>query len=66
MKWIHAINDYKDYLKIERGLSDNSIISYENDLKKEYNKPHIDGLKVVDLKKQKLKIKDIHSKLKQN
>ena len=28
MKWIHAINDYKDYLKIERGLSDNSIISY--------------------------------------
>ena len=23
---------------------------YENDLKKEYNKPHIDGLKVVDLK----------------
>ena len=34
MKWIHAINDYKDYLKIERGLSHNSIISYENDLKK--------------------------------
>ena len=34
MKWIHAINDYKDYLKIERGLSENSIISYENDLKK--------------------------------
>ena len=34
MKWIHAINDFKDYLKIERGLSDNSIISYENDLKK--------------------------------
>ena len=33
MKWIHAINDFKDYLKIERGLSDNSIISYENDLK---------------------------------
>ena len=34
MKWIHAINDYKDYLKIERGLSDNSIISYENEFKK--------------------------------
>ncbi len=34
MKWIDAINDYKDYLKIERGLSNNSIISYENDLKK--------------------------------
>ena len=39
---------------------------YENDLKKEYNKPHIDGLKVVDLKKQKLKIKDILSRLNQN
>ena len=34
MKWIHAISDFKDYLKIERGLSDNSILSYENDLKK--------------------------------
>ena len=37
----------------------------KNDLKKEYNKPHIDELKVVDLKKQKLKIKDILSRLKQ-
>ena len=34
MKWIHAISDFKDYLKIERGLSENSISSYENDLKK--------------------------------
>ena len=34
MKWNHAINDFKDYLKIERGLSENSISSYENDLKK--------------------------------
>ena len=34
MKWNHAISDFKDYLKIERGLSENSIFSYENDLKK--------------------------------
>ena len=34
MKWEHAINDFKDYLRIERGLSNNSIESYENDLKK--------------------------------
>ena len=34
MKWNHAINDFKDYLKIERGLSENSITSYENDINK--------------------------------
>ena len=34
MKWNHAISDFKDYLKIERGLSENSISAYENDLNK--------------------------------
>lgn len=34
MTWKQTIKDYKFYLKLERGLSDNSIISYENDLKK--------------------------------
>lgn len=32
MNWKDAISDFKDYLKIERGLSKNSIISYEHDL----------------------------------
>jgi integrase/recombinase XerD len=32
MKWENAINDFKNYLKIERGLSGNSIVSYENDI----------------------------------
>ena len=32
MKWKDSINDFKDYLRIERGLSNNSILSYENDL----------------------------------
>lgn len=34
MKWQSAIKDYKHYLKIERGLSNNSIESYENDVQK--------------------------------
>ena len=32
MNWKDAISDFKDYLKIERGLSINSIVSYEHDL----------------------------------
>ena len=27
MKWETAINNFKSYLKIERGLSDNSIVA---------------------------------------
>ena len=34
MKWETAINSFKSYLKIERGLSDNSIVSYEKDILK--------------------------------
>lgn len=34
MKWQNAIKDYKHYLKIERGLSNNSIDSYERDVQK--------------------------------
>jgi integrase/recombinase XerD len=34
MKWQNAIEDYKHYLKIERGLSHNSIKSYELDVQK--------------------------------
>ncbi len=34
MNWQNALKDYKQYLKIERGLSKNSIVSYEYDLKK--------------------------------
>ena len=34
MKLGTAINNFKTYLKIERGLSDNSIVSYENDINK--------------------------------
>ncbi|QTD37548.1 tyrosine recombinase XerD [Polaribacter batillariae] len=34
MKWQNAINDYRLFLKIERGLSKNTIDSYTRDLKK--------------------------------
>lgn len=34
MNWENALTDYKHYLKIERGLSHNSIAAYGNDVKK--------------------------------
>ena len=34
MKWQNALKDYKHYLKIERGLSKNSITNYEYDINK--------------------------------
>ncbi|ADV50142.1 site-specific tyrosine recombinase XerD [Cellulophaga sp. E16_2] len=34
MKWNIALNDYQNYLKIERGLSENSISSYSLDIQK--------------------------------
>ena len=37
MNWQHAIKDYQMYLKIERGLSKNTIISYTKDLEKLYS-----------------------------
>ncbi|MEO8772940.1 MAG: site-specific tyrosine recombinase XerD [Gelidibacter sp.] len=37
MKWYDALNDYQLYLKIERGLSQNSIANYSFDIKKLIN-----------------------------
>ncbi|WP_242134805.1 site-specific integrase [Aestuariivivens marinum] len=34
MKWEHTLKDYQLYLKIERGLSENSITNYVRDVKK--------------------------------
>ena len=34
MKWKHALKDYEHYLKLERGLSDNSIQNYILDVEK--------------------------------
>ena len=34
MNWLDALKYYQDYLRIERGLSDNSIKNYSFDIKK--------------------------------
>ena len=34
MKWENVLKDYKDYLRIERGLSPNTISSYASDMEK--------------------------------
>ncbi len=34
MKWEHALKDYQHYLRLERGLSDNSIVNYSLDIQK--------------------------------
>ncbi len=34
MKWEHALKDYQHYLRLERGLSDNSILNYSLDIQK--------------------------------
>ena len=51
MKWHHALNDYKLYLKIERGLSQNSITNYEFDIKKliQYLDEHNINVSPIDI-----------------
>ncbi|MEE2771701.1 MAG: site-specific integrase, partial [Bacteroidota bacterium] len=34
MNWEHALRDYQHYLRLERGLSDNSITNYSLDVQK--------------------------------
>ncbi|NER15700.1 site-specific tyrosine recombinase XerD [Spongiivirga citrea] len=49
MKWNQALKDYVSYLKIERGLSDNSITNYELDIKKLINYLEVHGIKTTPL-----------------
>ena len=37
MKWINAIKDFEHFLKIERGLSENTILNYRFDVSKLVN-----------------------------
>jgi len=50
MKWQNALNDYKLYLKIERGLSQNSIDSYALDVKKLINYLELQNVVISPLK----------------
>jgi integrase/recombinase XerD len=34
MKWTHLLKDFKHFLRIERGLSDNTIVNYAHDIEK--------------------------------
>ncbi|WP_046757651.1 site-specific tyrosine recombinase XerD [Kordia jejudonensis] len=34
MKWAHTLKDFQHFLKIERGLSDNTIVNYTHDIEK--------------------------------
>lgn len=34
MKWTHTLKDFQHFLKIERGLSENTLISYAHDIEK--------------------------------
>lgn len=53
MNWQQAIKDYQDYLRIERGLSQNSISSYRLDLQKlaGYLAEHSIAERPVDIKR---------------
>lgn len=54
MKWLNAIKDYQHYLKIERGLSLNSIDSYVRDVQKliVYLEQHDINISPVNIDKQ--------------
>lgn len=54
MKWINAIQDYALFLQLERGLSANTIESYERDIKKlilflESNTISVSPIKINDI-----------------
>ena len=53
MKWQNALKDYQHYLKLERGLSDNSIKNYSLDLIKltrylDVNEIQVSPIKISD------------------
>lgn len=53
MKWHQALKDYQNYLRIERGLSENTIINYSLDIKKlikwlDENEINISPLKIEE------------------
>lgn len=48
--WIKFINDYRSYLKIERGLSDNSVVSYIFDVERLVKFLEENGIEVSPLK----------------
>lgn len=56
MKWENALKDYQMYLKIERGLSQNSIDNYSLDIRKliKYLEAHNDTISPTDIKTESI------------
>ncbi|SDW96230.1 integrase/recombinase XerD [Lutibacter oricola] len=50
MKWNNALEDYQYYLKLEKGLSENSIDAYSRDIKKLINYLEVNELNVSAIK----------------
>lgn len=66
MNWQQASNNYKNYLKLERGLSDNTINSYALDIYKLKNYIEDNHITVTPITISKTEIKDfIYSSAKQ-
>ncbi|MCK0109877.1 site-specific tyrosine recombinase XerD [Flavobacteriaceae bacterium S0825] len=58
MKWLQALEDYSNYLKIERGLSLNSISSYSRDVKKLINFLEANDISMSPIKIEKTIIQE--------
>lgn len=56
MKWEDALKDYQSYLKIERGLSQNSIDNYSLDIRKliKHLESHNDAISPIDIKTESI------------
>src|SRR5690606_25427213 len=54
MNWQQALDDYQDYLKIERGLSKNTLVNYHLDLEKlvHYLQEHEIGANPVQIERE--------------
>lgn len=56
MKWLQVLKDYQNYLRLERGLSENSILNYSLDIKKLAQWLHTNKIEIspVDISEETL------------
>ncbi|MDC6367044.1 MULTISPECIES: site-specific tyrosine recombinase XerD [Flavobacteriaceae] len=54
MNWKQSMQDYKNYLRIERGLADNTIVNYAMDIQKlsDYLQNHTSNVSPVQIEKE--------------
>ena len=63
MKWLNALNDFKHFLKIERGLSKNTVLNYHFDVIKLINYLEENNIKVNAIKIDKITIQEFLFKI---